>query len=82
MVGVGHVIGPAVRTMFLIIPSPQVSSYRFDDDVTGRQRRSYAQADRGTSLRLYAVDARRVTNEYAKIRSILTAAADQGYLQL
>lgn len=33
MVGRRRVIGLAARTMFLIIPSLQESSYRFDDDV-------------------------------------------------
>ncbi len=36
MVGIRRVIGLVVKTMFLIIPSSQESSYRFDDDVTGQ----------------------------------------------
>jgi hypothetical protein len=52
MVGKRRVIGLAVRTMFLIIPSPQESSYRFGDDITGQQQGSYAQAVQGNKASL------------------------------
>jgi hypothetical protein len=52
MIGIRRVIGLAVRTMFLIIPSPQKSSYQFDDYVTGQQQGSYAQAVQGNKASL------------------------------
>src|SRR5271166_4300058 len=85
MVGIRRAIGLAVRAICLIIiPSPQESSYRFDDDVTGQQQGSYAQALQGTRLRYHAVDVRPVTLDarrergIRKLRSVPTAAADQG----